>query len=44
MDPKELKELGMSNLDKVLQALDKGDLEEARKCAQVDGGGGEARP
>ncbi len=35
MDVKELKELGMSNLDKVLQALDKGDLEEARKCAQV---------
>ena len=35
MDQEELKELGMSNLDKVLRALDKGDIEEARKCAQV---------
>jgi hypothetical protein len=35
MDAKELQELGMSNLDKVLRALDNGDLEEARQCVQV---------
>lgn len=35
MDKKELKELGMSNLDKVLRALDEGNIEEARKCAQI---------
>jgi hypothetical protein len=33
MDKEELKELSLSNLDKVLRALDKGDIEEARKCA-----------
>ncbi len=32
MDQKELKELGMANVEKVLRALDKGDLEEAKKC------------
>jgi hypothetical protein len=35
MDKKELKELGMSNLDKVLRALDKKDFDEAKKCAVV---------
>lgn len=35
MDEKELKELSMSNLGKVLRALDEGNIEEARRCAQV---------
>jgi len=35
MDKKELKELSMSNLDKVLRALDEGNIEEARRCAQT---------
>lgn len=35
MEQKELEELSMSNLDKVLRALDKGDIEEARKCART---------
>jgi len=33
MDPKELTELGTSNLDKVLQALDRGDISAAREHA-----------
>ena len=33
MEREELAELGMSNLDKVLRALDKGDVEAARQCA-----------
>lgn len=32
MEDRELKELGMANVDKVLRALDRGDLEEARQC------------
>ncbi len=32
MDEKELKELGTSNVDKVLRALEEGNIEEARKC------------
>jgi hypothetical protein len=35
LDPKELKELAMSNLDKVLEALDRGDIGEARKQALI---------
>jgi len=35
MDEKELKELSMSNLDKVRRALDQGNIEEARRCAEV---------
>jgi hypothetical protein len=35
VDQKELKELSMFNLDKVLRALDKKDIEEARKYAQI---------
>ena len=32
MEEKELKELGMANVDKVLRALDRGDLEGAKQC------------
>lgn len=32
MDEKELKELSTSNVDKVLRALEEGNIEEARKC------------
>lgn len=35
MDEKELKELATSNLDKVLHALDRGDIEEAGKCVRT---------
>lgn len=35
MDPKELIELGESNLEKVLQALDRGDIEAARRHAVI---------
>lgn len=35
MDEKELKELSMSNLEKVFRALDEGNIEEAKRCAQV---------
>jgi hypothetical protein len=35
MDKKELEELSMSNLDKVLRALDGGKIEEARKCVKT---------
>jgi len=35
MEKKELKELSMSNLDKVLRALDQNDIEEAKKCAKT---------
>ncbi len=34
MEKEELRELSMSNLDKVLRALDRNDIEEAKKCAQ----------
>jgi hypothetical protein len=33
MKKEELEELSMSNLDKVLRALDKGDIKEAKQCA-----------
>jgi hypothetical protein len=35
MEKEELKELSMSNLDKLLRALDEQNIEEAKKCAQV---------
>lgn len=35
MDEKELKELSMSNFDKVLRALDKGDIEEAKRYLET---------
>lgn len=35
MNKEELDELSMSNLQKVMRALDKGDIEEAKKCALV---------
>ena len=34
MDKEELKELSMSNLGKLLQALEENNIEEAKKCAQ----------
>jgi hypothetical protein len=35
VDKKELKELSTSNLDKLLQALEENNIEEAKKCAQT---------
>ena len=35
MEKEELNELSMSNLDKVLRALDENNIEEAKKCAQT---------
>ncbi|MDI7261650.1 MAG: hypothetical protein QME90_17260 [Thermodesulfobacteriota bacterium] len=35
MNKKELEELSLSNLDKVLRALERGDIEEAKECVKV---------
>ena len=35
MDKKESKELCVSNLDKVLRALNEGNIEEAKTCAKT---------
>lgn len=35
IDQKELKELSMSNLDKVLMFLNEGNIEEAKNCAKT---------
>ena len=35
MDQDEIRELSMSNLDKALKALEKGDIEEAKRCIQT---------
>lgn len=34
MEQEELKELSISNLDKVMRALDRGDIEEAKECVK----------